>query len=250
MHESISMSDASGRIPSEDASALGGGAEEAAQRRARMLAAIAATPAPTRPEGRRRSLVLAAASAALALGIFESAGGMGHAAGRPMTITLAIAGGWGLITALISGALLWRGRSMLGRSPAVLLGGALFIPVALTIWMHLFAGTYAEPFPRLGLRCLGYTLAMSALPMLSFLRLRRGVEPRGPWALGAAIGACCGASTGVLVDLWCPLTNMPHVLVGHVLPIVLLIGIGTALGTRMLGVRATPADHGPGERIS
>jgi len=78
---------------------------------------------------------------------------------------------------------------------------------------------------------------MSALPMASFLFLRRGIEPRGPWALGAAIGASCGASAGVLVDLWCPLTDTRHVLVGHVLPIVILVIVGTVLGRRVLGVR-------------
>lgn len=56
-------------------------------------------------------------------------------------------------------------------------------------------------------------------------------------ALGAGIGAVCGAWAGLLVDIWCPLVNLPHVLFGHVLPLALLVAAGTLLGQRVLGVR-------------
>jgi hypothetical protein len=212
--------------------------------KARVMAAAAAIPSPTRPQGRRRAVTLFLASIALALAIFESAGGLAHSTGRPLSITLAIAGGWGLFSAVLSGVVLWRRRSTLGRRPAVLLLSAFATPIVLVAWLHHFQGTYEEPFPRIGWRCLGYTLAMAALPLGSFLALRRGIEPRGPWALGAAIGATCGAWAGMLVDLWCPLTNTPHVLVGHVLPIVILIAVGTALGRALLGVRPLPEAMG------
>lgn len=234
-HASIPPARADGVIPADPALL-----------RARVLAAIAAAPAPTRTTGRRRGVVLGIASVAVALGIFEGVGGLEHAAARPMPLTLAIGGGWALITALLSGAILWRRGSTLGRPPIVLVLGAFAIPVALVIWMHLFEGTYTEPYVREGWRCLVYTLAMSALPLASFLALRRGIEPRGPWALGAAIGACCGASTGVLVDLWCPLTNARHVLVGHVLPIVILVTVGTLIGRRVLGVHLLPENRPQG----
>ena len=106
-----------------------------------------------------------------------------------------------------------------------------------------------EPFSRAGWLCLSHTLAMSALPLGSFLALRRGVEPRGPWALGAAVGATCGAWASILVDLWCPLTNTPHVLVGHVLPIAILVALGTLLGRSMLGVRGLPGAGPPNPRL-
>jgi hypothetical protein len=210
--------------------------------KARVLAAAAALPSATRPQGRRLGITLLLASIALALMVFEAAGGIDHSSGRPLAITLAISGGWGLVAAVLSGVVLWRRRSTLGRPPAVLLLAAFATPVILVAWMHRFQGTYEEPFPRVGWKCLGYTLAMAALPLGSFLALRRGIEPRGPWALGAAVGATCGAWAGILVDLWCPLVNTPHVLVGHVLPIVLLIGAGTALGRVLLGVRRLPHD--------
>jgi len=217
-----------------------GARDDPARAKARLLAAIAETPAPTRRAGRRRAAVLGTASIVVAVGIFQAVGGIHNSTARPMSLTLAISGGWALFTALLSGAILWRRGSTLGRPPALLALGAFAFPVALIVWMHLFEGTYTEPYAREGWRCLAYTLAMSALPLGSFLALRRGIEPRGPWALGAAIGASCGASTGVLVDLWCPLTNARHVLVGHVLPIVILVALGTLLGRGVLGVRRLP----------
>jgi hypothetical protein len=210
---------------------------EADKLKARVLAEVAATPSPTRPEGRRRGIALLLASIALALAVFESAGGLGHSTGRPLGITLTISGGWGLFCAGLSWVVLWRGRSTLGRRPRVVLVAALATPIALIAWMHAFHGAYAEPFARVGWRCLAYNLVMATPPLGSLLVLRRGSEPRSPWALGAAIGAVCGAWAGALVDLWCPLTNLPHLLVGHVLPLGLLIAAGTLLGGSVLGIR-------------
>jgi len=176
-------------------------------------------------------------SVVVALAIFDGAGGLGHAKARPLGTTTAIAGGWALFSVALSWIVLARGRSTLGREPALVFVAALATPVALVAWMPLFHGSYAEPFVRFGWRCLGYDLLMAALPLASLLVLRRGVEPRSPWALGAGLGAVSGAWGGVLVDLWCPLTNLPHVAVGHVLPIALLVAAGALLGQRVLGVR-------------
>ena len=118
------------------------------------------------------------------------------------------------------------------------------VPDALAIskeQVRVFHGTYAEPYERVGYRCLGLTLVMAATPLAAFLRFRRGVEPRRPSILGAAAGAACGAWAGVVVDLWCPLTAPAHALVGHALPLALLVGVGALLGRRMLGV--LPLEH-------
>jgi hypothetical protein len=210
--------------------------------KARVLAAVAAAPSPTRPEGRRRTVGLLLASLALALAIFEAAGGIEHSVGRPLGITLTISCGWGAFSAALSWIVLWRGRSTLGRSKAVVLLATLATPIVLVAWMHAFHGAYVEPFVRVGWRCLAYTLAMAALPLASLLAWRRGVEPESPWA----IGAVCGAWAAALVDLWCPLTNLPHLLVGHVLPLGFLIVAGTVLGRGMLGVPGLPAGAGTG----
>jgi hypothetical protein len=205
--------------------------------RARVLAAAAATPAPTRREGQRRALVLLGVSVVAAGTVFELAGGLAHSAGRPLGITLAIAGGWMVASALLTWLVVGRGGSTLARPTPWLAIATLLTPVAAFLWLRTFHGTYAEPYERVGHRCLGYTLAIAATPLAAFLRFRRGIEPRRPSALGAAAGAVSGAWAGLVVDLWCPLTAPAHAIVGHALPLVLLIGVGAVLGGRTLGVR-------------
>jgi hypothetical protein len=205
--------------------------------KARLLAQVATVPSATRPEARRRAAASLLLSLAAALAVFAGAGGLAPGEGRPRGVTLVIAGGWGLFCAGLSALVLRRGGSTLGRRPAVLLLAALAAPVALAVWLHAFHGAYVEPFARVGWRCLGGTLLMASPPLASLLVLRRGAEPRHPGALGAGIGAVCGAWAAALVDLWCPLTNLPHVLLGHVLPLGLLVALGTLAGRSVLGVR-------------
>ena len=206
--------------------------------RARVLAAAAAKPSRTRSAGQRLATIALVASVVLALSVFELSGGSAHASDRDPALTFELAGGWTAFAAVLAWLTLGRGGSTLARRPQLLAPIAFMTPLACFAWMHVFAGTYVEPFERVGYRCLALTLAMAALPLASFLYLRRGVEPRHPSALGAAAGATCGAWAGVLVDIWCPLTNGPHALFGHVLPLAILAGVGAAAGRRLLALRA------------
>jgi len=47
------------------------------------------------------------------------------------------------------------------------------------------------------------------------------------------------------VDLWCPVACTPHLLVGHVLPLVLAITAGAMLGCGILGLslRCLPSER-------
>lgn len=210
--------------------------------RARVLTRIATTPSMTRRQGRALGWALVLASIAVAAVIFQSIGGLAHAAKRPFTISLALASGWTVIAIALSWLVLGK-RQSAARSPMICAVAALAAPVLLFGWMDVFSGTYIEPFTRVGYRCFAYTLLIAALPLGSFLLLRRAIEPRAPAALGAAAGAACAAWGGVVIDLWCPLTNAPHVLVGHVAPLVTAIVVGATLGRHTLGVRAF-AQHG------
>lgn len=191
----------------------------------------------TRKQARKLGLGLTAASVAIAILIFEAIGGLDHSAKRPLWITLAITAGW----AVASGALTWlvisRGGSTMARRPLLVLIATLAAPIVVFAWMHLFYGTYPDPAPKIGFRCLGYSLVMSILPLATFLVLRRSVEPRYPAILGAGAGAACAAWAGALMDLWCPLTDARHVLVGHVTPIVVATLVGAVAGRMLLGVR-------------
>jgi hypothetical protein len=214
--------------------------------RARVLAAASAARSPTRRQGRVLASVFLAASVAIAATIFEAIGGLGHGAGRPTTITVVLAAGWSLVSALLTWLIVARGGSVMVRRPLLVAALALAMPFVLFFWMHLFYGTYAEPFQAIGYRCLGYTLFISALPLGAFLLLRRAIEPRYPSALGAGAGAACASWAGALVDLWCPLTNPMHVLIGHVAPLVLATLVGAVLGHFMLGVRRSRSPLPPG----
>jgi hypothetical protein len=46
-----------------------------------------------------------------------------------------------------------------------------------------------------------------------------------------------GACATLLVDLWCPVAYVPHLLLGHTLPVALLSLIGAWLGHRFLTIR-------------
>jgi hypothetical protein len=205
--------------------------------RARLLATVAASPSITRKQGRGAAAGLVAASVALAVMIFESVGGLEHGYGRPLGITLTLAAGWIIVSGLLTWLVVARGGFTLSRRPLVIGCAAVATPVLVFLWMRLFYGSYVEPYHAMGLRCLGYTLSMSALPLASFLFLRRAVEPRAPSLLGAGAGAACAAWAGALVDLWCPLTHPMHVLVGHVAPLAIATLAGAVAGHFTLGVR-------------
>ena len=209
--------------------------------RARVLAAAQSTPSRTRPRGRRIAWVASAGAVAFGLLGFVWIGGLDHSVGRPRALTFGLAAGWAAASLVLSWLVLARGGSTLARSPRLLVAAAAVTPALCFGWMSLFAGRYDEPFARVGYRCMAYTLVMAAAPLATFLLLRRGSEPRHPSAPGAAAGAMSGAWAGVLIDLWCPLTNAPHVLVGHVLPLALLVGVGALAGSRLLGVRTLRA---------
>jgi hypothetical protein len=63
----------------------------------------------------------------------------------------------------------------------------------------------------------------------------RRVDPVTPRMTGAAFGAGAGLGSALLVDLWCPVFYVPHLLLGHVLPIAVLAAAGAALGVGVLG---------------
>jgi hypothetical protein len=62
----------------------------------------------------------------------------------------------------------------------------------------------------------------------------RHVDPMTPRATGAAFGAGAGLGSALLVDLWCPVSYVPHLLLGHVLPIAVLAAVGASVGGRIL----------------
>jgi hypothetical protein len=201
--------------------------------KARLLAATAASPSPTRRQGRRTFHVLAAVAIVADLLLFQMAGGISHSRDRPLAWTAWLADTW----AVASGVVTWltiRFGSPLVRDAEVLGLACLTAPLVLWALMDHAHGFYAEP-PRVAdWACFLATLSCAASLLGAFLWARRGSEPRQPAILGAAGGCTAGAWAAILVLLWCPDTAKGHALVGHVAPVVVSTLVGAALGAHVL----------------
>jgi hypothetical protein len=199
----------------------------------RVLAAAAATPSLTRRQGQRLAGFVVGVSIATALAVFEMAGGLAHSRDRPVAITVRLADGWALASAMLTWLVLGRGRSTLARSPPLLALATLATPVLLFLWTQV-EGVYVESAACSAWTCLATGLAMAAAPLGSFLAVRRGIPLPRPSTLGGAAGAMCGGWAGVLLLLACPSTEARHVIAGHVAPLLLTIGAGAVVGRSVL----------------
>jgi hypothetical protein len=224
--------------------------------RARVLAAAAAEPSPTRAAVRRGALLMGLVAAASGIGAFVvfavlmSDGHLLRLGGeiaphqrleRPVGLVVATTSGALGIAAAAVWLALRRGRSMLGRSRRRLLCGAVLIPISLLAWKvgcSIAFGAAMVAWPeRPGERCLALSLLVSAGPLLSFLAIRRSA-PVQPALNGALMGFAAGACAWVAADLWCPVAFVPHLLIGHVLPLGVLAVAGALLGRAFLEPRS------------
>ena len=80
------------------------------------------------------------------------------------------------------------------------------------------------------------SVATGGILLFALLMAWRHVDPMSPTATGAAFGAGAGLGSALLIDLWCPVSYLPHLLIGHVLPIAVLAAAGAAVGGRILGM--------------
>jgi len=202
----------------------------------RVFAAVGNIPAPTRSQTLRARAWLLGCGVAGALAIFLVRGGLRVTERPPSLIALTSLG-----TAVIAGLGIWvlftRGRSMVGRPRRALLAAAVLSTLGFLAWKYgvsAFYGLTARWPARPGFRCLGLSVSMGALPLAAALLAARRTAALTPVATGAAFGAGAGLGSSVLVDLWCPVAYLPHLLLGHVLPIVILAAVGGFLGSRFL----------------
>ncbi len=204
----------------------------------RVFASLAEVPAPTRAQVRRSRLWLFGCGVVGALAIFFLEGGVRMMSRPPSLVALSSAG-----TAVIVAAGMWllltRGRSALGRPVSWLLATAVLASVLFVAWRYGVSALYGDAqiarWPiRPGYRCLALSVVTGALPLLGALLSWRRVVPVSAVATGAAFGAGAGLGSALLVDLWCPVSYLPHLLIGHLLPIGVLALLGGVLGSRLL----------------
>ena len=224
--------------------------------RARVLAAAAAEPSPTRAAVRSRNQRLALVAVATAIGAFaifaalmsgnhlvRLGGDVGPRQHVERSLGLFVTTAAGAMS--VAAAAVWlavgRGRSMLGRSRRALVYGGLLVPLSLLAGKLVASAAFGDamvPWPeRPGERCLALSLLVAAGPFFALLAMR-GQAPVWPALNGAAIGVAAGACAWVAAELWCPVSYLPHLLLGHVLPLFVLAAVGALLGRARLGVRA------------
>ncbi len=206
--------------------------------KSRVLASVREVPAPTRKETLQRQTWLIAAGLTGALALFFIKGGLRVTSRPPSLIALTSVG-----TAIFVGVGMWllftRGPSGLRRPRTVLIGAALLSTVAFVTWRYGISSLYgrAGAWPgRVGLRCLVLSVGTGGLMLFAALMSWRRSDPVTPRATGAAFGAGAGLGSALLVDLWCPVGYVPHLLLGHVLPIAILSLAGALIGGRVLGI--------------
>jgi hypothetical protein len=206
--------------------------------RGHVLAAIRAEPAPTRQTLRRRAWLALGLGITVALATFVQLGGI-RRYDRPTLLVVGTCAGWSLIASAVAWIGVARGRSMLGRSSAMLVTLIVATPLALLAWKVgvtvPFGPQMLAPWPtRSGFRCLGLSLALAVPLLAAFVAARRRSDPVHPALAGAALGVTAGAAAGTLVDLWCPVGCIPHLLLGHILPLTLLAAPAAWVGRRFL----------------
>ena len=205
--------------------------------REKVLAESSSRRSRTRKQGRRRAVLVYTVAALLGLPLFFLWGGIGHAAGRPFAMTMGIALGALLLAISCASVAWWRGRSLVGPSQPSLLAVSVLVPVVTYVWLVAWHDRYVEPVTRFGYRCLTLTFVSSLPLLLAVVYLRKRTLVVHPVASGAALGAAAASFGSVTTTLWCPLADSPHVLVGHVMPIVILSLLGALLGRMFLAIK-------------
>lgn len=209
--------------------------------KARLMAAIQREPSQTRPAAKVWTWLVLPAAVIVAAALYFAFDGIEHGKGRSAWFYVTCAVSWTAVAAVSLWGALGHARAASWRSRSALAAFALATPAFL--FASMFAVALVDPDvatvhpERTGYKCLGLTLAAAAFPLVALLYAKRESDPVHPSFTGAALGSACGAAAGIMVELWCPVAAPQHVAVGHILPIVVLAGLGALLGRRTLGLR-------------
>ncbi len=209
--------------------------------RARVLAEARRSPALSRDVGARRRVGALAAGAALSVAIGARLGV--HEGTRPLAYVVALTCAWLLVALGMTWAGVARGRSMLGRAEGSRAAAVAATPLALLALWWALAMVWPQTLANDSgwfevVQCLVGTTLLGLGPLLAFLYLRRASEPVNPWLGGAALGAAAGAWGAAALIVICRHASPSHMVLGHVLPVVLVAGLGALLGGPVLAVRA------------
>ncbi len=145
-----------------------------------------------------------------------------------------------LLTALSTLLVLWRGRrgfgaGIVGLSLTVALTAPVYAALTLLDPIHqdsvVPGGVTISPW---GTRCATISAIVGIGVMVAFAAALRHAVPVASRLRGAALGAAAGAWAGLAVFAFCPSGDRSHVLVGHLLPVLVLLLIGALMTPRHL----------------
>lgn len=200
--------------------------------RAQILAHAGRLDAPTRASWQRRAMLITGLGVAASLLLFVSIGGVKLGA-RPSLYVATLGAAWvGLLLAASPWAL-FRGRSSVGRPNRLLLGLSLSLPVLVLVLVGgaaaLWPETRALADNRSDLRCFGFALALGAGPYAAFVAVKHNLVLVHPHVEAGLAGVFAGTLGAFLITLRCECSELSHLLLGHVLPVLLLGGISALL---------------------
>lgn len=205
--------------------------------RTRVLDAIRSEPSPTRAQRAWREglgVVLVLATALLAFWRY----GAIRLAPRPWSLLIATA----LTGAVVGGVALARSVGRARAKLGELIGIVVLTPIlllSLKVGISSSVAGMVRAWPeRPGFRCLSLSCICLLTPLAAFFVLRRGTALTHVTWRGAAAGTAIGAAVWVLVDMNCPVSYVPHLLLGHVLPLTLSAAIGASLARPLLALRS------------
>jgi hypothetical protein len=216
--------------------------------RARVLEAALREPARTRASGIRRSASVIAAGFAgpVAISLYFQGPLLG---GRPQGYVVALAAAWASIAGWATWGGVSRGRSMLGRPVGHRVSIALIVPWALVATSLLANVAWPRTIDGRGTAlaawgvCAAFTLLFALGPFVAFAAMRRNSDPVSPRLTGAALGAAAGAWGALGIELHCNKATPWHVVLGHELPVFLLVVVGIAVGDRIVRVVAVRTEN-------
>lgn len=129
-------------------------------------------------------------------------------------------------------AALWRGRSGLGASAAILTATAvatapLYALLALLFPVHEGVTTVRSvSISPWGARCFVIASLVGVVVLGCFASAVRAAAPVGTHLRSMVLGSAAGAWAGLAVFVFCPSGDALHLLIGHVLPVVALTMVG------------------------
>jgi hypothetical protein len=126
------------------------------------------------------------------------------------------------------------GSGALALSLVTLLVAPIYAAFAVMMPLETSAVAALAATSPWGLRCLRIAAAVGLLVLVTFTAGLRHSAPVAVRLRGAALGAAAGAWAGLAVFVFCPATEVPHLLVGHVLPIAAFTLLGLAATPRIL----------------